>query len=173
MHVFALAKRRPLPKMRFMRAKNISARLCLGLGLATIIFSGCSAFNYEWRQAAKKTTPVSSITGRWEGRWISEANGHNDKLRPKSIAQADGGIRCQCLAALRSLSSCIGCWKRRSKTPIKKGVAMFVTWQLPFVEDRMARVISLPRSTDATENSDGVHRSILDRIVLAQNTGSR
>ena len=67
--------------MRFMRAKNISARLCLGLGLATIIFSGCSAFNYEWRQAAKKTTPVSSITGRWEGRWISEANGHHDQLR--------------------------------------------------------------------------------------------
>ena len=42
---------------------------------------GCTAFNYEWRQAAKKPTPSDNITGRWEGHWNSEATGHNDRLR--------------------------------------------------------------------------------------------
>ena len=64
-----------------MRTKNISAGLLGLFGLAAFVLSGCSAFNYEWRQAAKKPTPAGDITGRWEGRWISEANGHNDKLR--------------------------------------------------------------------------------------------
>lgn len=45
------------------------------------MLSGCTAFNYEWRQAAKKPTPTDSIAGRWEGHWNSEATGHNDKLR--------------------------------------------------------------------------------------------
>jgi hypothetical protein len=51
------------------------------LALAALIFSGCSTFNYEWRQAANKPTPTNDITGRWEGNWLSHANGHNDKLR--------------------------------------------------------------------------------------------
>lgn len=49
--------------------------------LAALIFCGCSTFNYEWRQAVKKPIPTNNITGRWEGRWISQANGHNDQLR--------------------------------------------------------------------------------------------
>jgi hypothetical protein len=48
---------------------------------AAFVFSGCSTFNYEWRQAANKPAPTNGITGRWEGRWLSHANGHNDKLR--------------------------------------------------------------------------------------------
>ena len=48
---------------------------------AAFIFSGCSAFNYEWRQAVKKPIPTNNITGAWEGTWLSHANGHNDKLR--------------------------------------------------------------------------------------------
>lgn len=42
---------------------------------------GCSTFNYEWRQARTKPVPVDGIAGPWEGRWVSQANGHNDKLR--------------------------------------------------------------------------------------------
>ena len=51
--------------------------------LLVLLFTatGCSTFNYEWRQAAKRTTPPDNITGRWEGRWISKATGHEDKLR--------------------------------------------------------------------------------------------
>jgi hypothetical protein len=48
---------------------------------AGLVFSGCSAFNYEWRQVARKPTPTEGIAGRWEGHWISRANGHNDKMR--------------------------------------------------------------------------------------------
>jgi hypothetical protein len=49
--------------------------------LLLVLLCGCSAFNYEWRQAAKKRTPANTIEGRWEGRWLSRATGHNDKLR--------------------------------------------------------------------------------------------
>ncbi len=48
---------------------------------AGLVLCGCSAFDYEWRQAARQRVPTEGITGRWEGRWISQANGHNDGLR--------------------------------------------------------------------------------------------
>ena len=49
--------------------------------LAALAFlSGCSSFNREWRAAGKQPAP-SGLAGRWEGRWVSDANGHNDKLR--------------------------------------------------------------------------------------------
>jgi len=49
--------------------------------LAALLCGGCSTFNYEWRLAAKKPAPTNDITGRWEGRWLSHANGHNDAMR--------------------------------------------------------------------------------------------
>ena len=48
---------------------------------AALVLCGCSTFNYEWRQAVRKPVPSEGITGRWEGRWLSQANGHNDKLQ--------------------------------------------------------------------------------------------
>ena len=61
-----------------MRIKISSAFL---VAATALVFSGCSTFNYEWRQAAKKPTCTNDITGRWDGQWISQANGHHDKLR--------------------------------------------------------------------------------------------
>jgi len=53
-----------------------------GLGLAVLTFlSGCSSFNRDWRHAANHPSPEADITGRWEGRWQSEANQHQGKLR--------------------------------------------------------------------------------------------
>lgn len=49
--------------------------------LVALLLAGCSTFNYEWRQAAKRPVPEKGIAGPWEGRWISEANGHRDQLR--------------------------------------------------------------------------------------------
>ncbi len=49
--------------------------------LLCLFATGCSTFNYEWRQAAKHPTPTNGITGRWEGRWISKSSGHNDQMR--------------------------------------------------------------------------------------------
>jgi len=56
--------------------------------LAALLLCGCSTFNYEWRQAAKKPIPADDIAGPWQGRWLSHANGHNDKLRAL-ITKAD------------------------------------------------------------------------------------
>jgi hypothetical protein len=52
-----------------------------GLIPLVLVLTGCSSFNREWRQAATQPPTTTGITGRWEGRWKSEANGHNDKLR--------------------------------------------------------------------------------------------
>jgi hypothetical protein len=50
------------------------------LGLL-LVGAGCSTFNREWREAGSQPAPASRLAGRWEGRWQSEANGHNDTLR--------------------------------------------------------------------------------------------
>jgi len=76
------------------RAKNKIARVtslaskefCLRAGnvaaLVLMLFAcGCSSFNREWRKAGKQPDQPDSVTGRWEGRWLSEVNGHNGKLR--------------------------------------------------------------------------------------------
>ena len=67
------------------------ATLLLALG-AVLIFPGCSTFTYDWRQAAKQSTPTNEITGRWEGSWISTANGHHGALRCLVMKRADGGF---------------------------------------------------------------------------------
>ena len=46
-----------------------------------LMASGCSTFNYEWRQAAKRPLPPQGVEGRWEGYWRSHSNGHYDKMR--------------------------------------------------------------------------------------------
>jgi len=54
--------------------------VCLA-AFAALLLCGCSTFNYEWRMTAKKPVPTNDITGPWEGRWISKATGHNDRMR--------------------------------------------------------------------------------------------
>lgn len=49
--------------------------------IALALFCGCSSFNREWKAAGKSLTPTNSVTGRWEGRWLSQQNGHNGALR--------------------------------------------------------------------------------------------
>jgi hypothetical protein len=49
--------------------------------VSALLLCGCSTFNYEWRQAAKHPIAHDELSGRWDGRWVSEVNGHNGKLR--------------------------------------------------------------------------------------------
>ena len=63
-------------------------RWLLLLVIAALTFTGCSAFNYEWRQAVNKPAVTNDINGRWEGRWVSKASGHQDKMRAL-ISKAD------------------------------------------------------------------------------------
>jgi len=53
----------------------------LAIALLALITCGCSSFNREWRQAQKAPVRLDSLEGRWEGRWLSDANGHKGSLR--------------------------------------------------------------------------------------------
>lgn len=53
-----------------------------GLGLAiALALCGCSSFNRDWRAAGKAPASPDTISGRWEGRWLSAVNAHTGKLR--------------------------------------------------------------------------------------------
>lgn len=56
-----------------------SLLLAFTLFLATFS-TGCS-FSRAWSKASKEPTPTNDITGRWEGKWLSDRNGHNGRLR--------------------------------------------------------------------------------------------
>jgi len=53
----------------------------IGFALAVFMLAGCSSFNRDWQRAAVQPAPVNDFSGRWEGSWQSDANGHNGKLR--------------------------------------------------------------------------------------------
>lgn len=58
----------------------VSLQALAGCLLATGL-SGCSSFGREWRAAARLPPPADPLAGRWEGRWVSEVNGHAGRLR--------------------------------------------------------------------------------------------
>lgn len=49
--------------------------------LPLLLACGCSSFNRDWKRAAQQPVQSDSIEGRWEGKWLSEVNGHTGKLR--------------------------------------------------------------------------------------------
>jgi hypothetical protein len=52
------------------------------IGLLLLAFlCGCSSFNRDWRRASVPPQSENSIEGRWEGRWMSDANHHHGGLR--------------------------------------------------------------------------------------------
>lgn len=54
-----------------------------------VLLCGCSSFNRAWRQAGKQPAAADSIEGRWEGRWLSDVNGHTGHLRCLLTRNAD------------------------------------------------------------------------------------
>jgi len=68
-----------------LEATNVSLVKRL-LNLATIVavllLCGCCSFNRAWNKAGRTPPPpADSIEGRWEGRWLSDVNGHTGRLR--------------------------------------------------------------------------------------------
>ena len=54
------------------------------IALAAILFllTGCStSFNREYKAALAQPIPANDISGPWEGKWLSDKNGHTGKLR--------------------------------------------------------------------------------------------
>jgi hypothetical protein len=70
-----------------------------------LVTSGCSSFNRDWRRAATQAEPPTGMAGRWEGRWWSDYNGHNGKLRclitPLNEHEYAARFRASYLAVLR------------------------------------------------------------------------
>lgn len=62
------------------------------IALPLLLTCGCSTFNRDWKNAAQQPTPPNSVEGRWEGKWVSEVNGHNGKLR--CLISREGDARC-------------------------------------------------------------------------------
>jgi hypothetical protein len=59
--------------------------------LACLLFStGCCSFNRQWKAAATPTKPTSGIEGRWDGKWLSDVNGHTGRLRAIVSRTSDG-----------------------------------------------------------------------------------
>src|SRR6185503_18132094 len=81
----------------------------LSRGLITLALSwlgcGCSTFNRDWNSMAAHTNPTNDIAGRWEGTWLSEVNGHTDKLRCLMARQADGSYQARFHAKYRKIFS--------------------------------------------------------------------
>jgi len=74
------------------RSKTIArmARNILFVLLGVLLLCGCSSFNRAWQQAGTQPASTNSVTGRWEGRWLSDANGHNGALRCIVSEREDG-----------------------------------------------------------------------------------
>ena len=71
--------------LRWRHGKTFGA----AVGLLCLLLCGCSTFNRDWRYAATQPAAPTSVAGRWEGRWLSGANGHQGKLRCLMTRESD------------------------------------------------------------------------------------
>ena len=59
----------------------VSRLLNLAAILVALLLCGCCSFNRAWNKAGRTPATTDSIEGRWEGRWLSDHNGHAGRLR--------------------------------------------------------------------------------------------
>lgn len=86
-----------LPVVRTAR----SCALALLLGLA----GGCSSFHGDWKKAAAVPAAPNDVQGRWEGLWISDANGHQGKLKCILTKQGDRTYEAKFYATYKKILS--------------------------------------------------------------------
>lgn len=67
--------------MNTMKKRSNQFLAVAALGLVCLAGSGCSTFNLDWDAARALPRQPADLTGRWEGTWKSDSNGHTDKLR--------------------------------------------------------------------------------------------
>jgi len=78
--------------------------LVAGTLLLILLASGCS-FDRAWKAAATPSFPTDNFEGRWTGTWVSEVNGHTDKLRCLITRQPDGKYSARYHAKYRKVLS--------------------------------------------------------------------
>ena len=49
--------------------------------LLAVSIAGCSSFGSDWKKAATQPLTGQDLLGRWQGKWVSEVNGHDGDLR--------------------------------------------------------------------------------------------
>jgi hypothetical protein len=59
----------------------VNRLLNLAVLFSVLLLCGGCSFSRAWNQAGRTPPPADSIEGRWEGRWLSEHNGHTGRLR--------------------------------------------------------------------------------------------
>jgi len=67
--------------MRFGIRRFRKFALIVLMPAVVLVGASCSSFNREWRKSGRNPVAASGLEGRWEGQWISDANGHHGKLR--------------------------------------------------------------------------------------------
>jgi len=70
--------------------RDVRRVLLVAAAALALFLCGCSSFNRAWRNAASEPVRADSLEGRWQGRWVSDVNGHNGQLRCL-ISQQDEG----------------------------------------------------------------------------------
>jgi hypothetical protein len=94
--------------------------------VAALMTCGCSRFNRDWRELAPQPTPTDDITGRWEGRWESHVNGHNDVLRAIITAAGERNYDVRFRAAYKKgITIHFGYTVRMEATPSTNGIVTF------------------------------------------------
>ena len=73
--------------------------------LVALLLIGCTTFNRDWKRAGLTENAVEGIEGRWEGRWVSDVNGHNGALRCLISKEPDGAYRTRFHAKYRRILS--------------------------------------------------------------------
>jgi hypothetical protein len=61
----------------------------LGMTIAWLS-TGCSSFERAWKESSLAASQPNRLTGRWEGSWHSDSNGHHDRLRCIVTPRSDG-----------------------------------------------------------------------------------
>jgi hypothetical protein len=75
---------------------NVLARFrwcAAATSLLALLLCGCSVFNRDWKRASAQGIQPNSAEGPWEGRWISETNGHSGNLRCLMTRVSDSEYR--------------------------------------------------------------------------------
>jgi len=71
--------------------KLLVVRITLSLLVLVLLGgTGCSSFHRDWKQAVAQPPPADRLAGPWEGTWLSDANGHTDRLRCLVTQQTNG-----------------------------------------------------------------------------------
>ena len=87
-----------------MKKAGMSGGAITGIALL-LMLTGCSRFSREWREARKQPAPANDITGAWEGKWISDVNGHNGRLRCVMTRKSDSEYDAHFQAKYRKILS--------------------------------------------------------------------